>query len=129
MRCALLMAAMAVNTASFGSQPKYHLWPERGTTGTVLIDNVGCKGAVFEEGYDALRDGNQGAAQLIFARGLADGDCHMFETGQQVFRDIGWFYMNDMNEAIRVLPSTGTPYAEIYDLGYWVVAEFIHFPK
>ena len=129
MRFVLLMATMAVGAASLGSQPEYQDWPERGATGTALIDNVGCKGAAFEEGYDALRDGNHGAAQLIFARGLAEGDCHMFEAGQEVFRDIGWFYMNDMEEAIRILPSTGTPYEEIYDLGYWVVAEFFHFPK
>ena len=63
----------------------------------------------------------------------------MFAAGEQVIREIGWFYMNarsdhlppgQLMEAIRVHPADGTPYADAHILdSYWMVAGFLHFPK
>ena len=119
-------------------------WPPDGAVGTALVDSVGCRSSepsgmrLFEDGYAALMDGNSDRAQLIFARGVADGICRTFTIGEQVVRQTpGWFFMNAsptdalpplaLWEAICARPIADTD-ADPLDC-YHIVADLFHFPK
>ena len=130
---AFLMAALL--------QPRFMDWPEPGKDGTALIESVGCRSVrIFEDGYVALTEGANGRAQLLFARGIAEGECRIFEGGEKVIREIGWFYMNarwtdalapgQSWEAIRVHPESDTPYAalDVID-AYWGCRRFLPLPE
>ena len=118
-------------------QPQFQSWPEEGTKGTILIDSVGCTNlTTFDKGYKALGEGNRGAAQLVFARGIAEGECRMFEAGEEIFR--GWKPLwswtivgpGAMKEAIGIHPASEVSREDAHPLdAYFMLVEFIHFPK
>lgn len=117
-------------------------WPPEGAVGTALIDSVGCTSSAmrtFEDGYVALTEGNSGRAQLLFARGIAEGDCRMFAAGEKVVRAdaYSWFFMNArptdalpplaLWEAICVHPRSDED-SDPLDC-YYIAADLFHFPK
>ena len=118
-------------------------------TGTVLIDAVGCldnpygdhgteRGQdIIEKGHNALAEGNQGAAQLMFAGAVMAGTCRVFEAGERVSQFVTFngspmvahmWVGSEMMRAVMVYPAA-EPEPEALADYYWMLDKFIHFPE